>query len=245
MYIDDGTDPNEGELKVDVDGHEYTAEANADITKDGVVDSYVVQTDTGVTVYADTDGDGQADTYAELSESGETEYVARYDPDGHSWVSSEGSSSQDSATQASADSAGSIHVEGPKGDMDAGKPTIDSDHDGKPDTAVADDGHGGKVLATDADGDGKADQITEIDAEGKVTVSVHEPDGQWTVQERGHLDEQGQYHKDGGGEGAGQTANQLAKLTADPASDAAWGGVSSGDGVARIDAATGQWISRN
>ncbi|WP_031467560.1 hypothetical protein [Sciscionella sediminilitoris] len=240
MYIDDGSDQHEGELKVDVDGQEYAAEANVDLDRDGVADAYLVQTDTGQTVYADTDGDGIADTYAELDQSGGVTATARFDDANHSWFSTgeQGAPSGPDA-QAEANTGGSIHVDGPHGEVDAGKATIDSDHDGTPDTAVTDDGQGGQVLATDSNGDGNADVLTQIGADGQVTVSAHTGDGQWTVEEHGHLDGQGQYHKD--------STDQSAKPAVDPASDSVWGNGQGAraEGVARIDATTGQWISRN
>jgi hypothetical protein len=52
------------------------------------------------------------------------------------------------------------------------------------------------VIFTDTDADGDADFATEITQRGQVTVSEHTGDGEWTVVERGHLDEQGEYHVD-------------------------------------------------
>lgn len=242
MYIDDGTDQHANELEVNVDGHEYDAEANVDLNHEGVVDAVLVNTDDGYTVYADSDGDGVADTYAELDKGGEVTREARFDEGSEEWVASDGRGGSDTDSQANMDSGHSVHIDGPHGGQDAGKPTIDTDHDGKPDTAVVDDGHGGRILATDSDGDGEADVLTQVSGDGKVATSEHTGDGEWRVTERGHLDDQGKYHRDSGGGGEATHAIK------DPASDEVWGGSGGSglaDGVARIDTATGQWISRN
>lgn len=61
---------------------------------------------------------------------------------------------------------------------------------------MVEDTGGATLILTDADEDGDADYATEITGDGHITVSEHTGDGDWTVIERGHLDEHGSYHRD-------------------------------------------------
>jgi hypothetical protein len=49
---------------------------------------------------------------------------------------------------------------------------------------------------TDVDGDGHADQITQINADGSVVIATSDGDGHWQVQSTGHLDSDGGYVAD-------------------------------------------------
>jgi hypothetical protein len=49
---------------------------------------------------------------------------------------------------------------------------------------------------TDTDGDGQADEAVVIEADGDVTVAQHTGDDEWTTEETGHIDEQGNYTPD-------------------------------------------------
>jgi hypothetical protein len=237
MYVDDGTS-NEGDIKVEVDGQEYDAQANVDLDADGIADGVMVHSDTGMTVYADSDHDGIADKYAELDSAGNVTASANFDAGNGQWVDV----GDGSGTRVDAGHGEDITVDTPKGETDAGPATIDSDDDGHADTAVVDDGHGGRVLFTDSTGDGKADVSTEMGADGQVSISRHTGTGEWTEVETGHIDSQGQYQRDPAGQSGAKT---------DESSDSVWApqgvrqGIGTAEGVVRIDARTGQWISPN
>lgn len=85
---------------------------------------------------------------------------------------------------------GSMVVETPRGPELVGPPTVDSNNDGRPDTAVVPTSDG-VLLITDVDGDGSADQIVAMDDSGAVTVSDHTDHGRWTVGQESQLDSQG------------------------------------------------------
>lgn len=78
---------------------------------------------------------------------------------------------------------GSLLLDTPQGVRDVGPATEDTNGDGRPDTAVVDEG-GGMLLVTDLDGDAAADQTVRIEDTGGVTVSRHTGPGQWTVVEQ-------------------------------------------------------------
>lgn len=78
---------------------------------------------------------------------------------------------------------GSLLLDTPQGVRDVGPATEDTNGDGRPDTAMVDEG-GGMLLVTDLDGDAAADQTVRIEDTGGVTVSRHTGPGQWTVVEQ-------------------------------------------------------------
>jgi hypothetical protein len=121
------------------------------------------------------------------------------------------------------------------------------------------DSHGDTVLYTDGNHDGRADIATEITPDGQVVIADHTGDHEWTEVEHGHLTAGGRYQQDG-------TANspftppvdeqQDSQVMGQLADDKHWAGTESGwagafsetgsaQGVVRIDANTGQWISQN
>lgn len=111
--------------------------------------------------------------------------------------------------------------------------THDTDGDGRDDTIVVAADQGDTVLVTDVDGDGGADVATEITSDGRITVAEHAGDGEWTVVERGSIDEPG----------TGQRAGACAT------DDAGWG--ESADAAAAaaatrlvvsVDPVTGSWV---
>ncbi|HEY0808366.1 MAG TPA: hypothetical protein VGD84_25080 [Pseudonocardiaceae bacterium] len=150
------------------------------------------------------------------------------------------------------DTAYGTHVIGPA--------TIDTNHDGHPDTAVVHDAQGDTVLYTDTHGDGQADVATELTPDGQVVIADHTGPHQWTEVQHGHLDGNGQYHQDSTGSGtftppvpAADTADDQHWSDTDgnesgwaaPFSRTAFSETGSAQGVVRIDATTGQWISQN
>jgi hypothetical protein len=74
---------------------------------------------------------------------------------------------------------------------DVGHPTIDSDGNGSPDTAVVHGQDGSTLLVTDTNGDGTGDQVIEINADGSATVAVSDGNGDWETVATGHVDSNG------------------------------------------------------
>ncbi|MGH3658633.1 MAG: DUF6802 family protein, partial [Micromonosporaceae bacterium] len=169
----------------------YQADATADHDSDGVDDTaLVVHADGSAQAFTDADGDGQADLLTELDAHGERTGEACYDAATGEWVDSSGS-----VEPRMVGGGGPLSVETPLGVKDLGPPSHDTDGDGVPDTVVVTDPAGSSVLYTDVDGDGSADVATEITSEGRVTVSEHVGDGQWTVVERGQIIPDGSYER--------------------------------------------------
>lgn len=259
MYIDDGSDS--GELKIDVDGHEYTEQENFSYAGDGIDDSVAVDTaDGGHLVYSDSDRDGAADLVTEFDAHGDTVEQAHYDATSGQWI--DVGPDQHDSTDASTDAAHSggtdtITVDTANGQHGIGPATVDTNDDGRPDTAVVHDAQGDTVLYTDSHGTGQADVATELTPDGHVVIADHTGAEQWTVVERGHLDANGQFESDGttGGEFTPplDAADDQTWSNTDgdesgwaaPFRRTAFSEAGSAQGVVRIDATTGQWISQN
>lgn len=97
---------------------------------------------------------------------------------------------------------GSLLLDTPQGVRDVGPATEDTNGNGRPDTAVVDEGRG-MLLVTDMDGDAAADQTVRVEDTGGVTVSRHTGPGQWTVVEQRGVGQ-------GAAQGAGQDAPDAA-----------------------------------
>ncbi|MEU3625777.1 hypothetical protein BS329_06810 [Amycolatopsis coloradensis] len=239
MWVDEsgGTDTEAGSTEavtVHVDGEEYQAELNYDLDKDGVNDAAVIQHDDGTgQAFVDTDGDGEADQYAVLDENGKVVQEAVYDEASGAWV--EAGDNDDSGSDAG--TSGSMHADMPGGEVEVGPPTIDTDGDGTPDTVVVQTEDGRTIAFTDKDGDGNADIAVETDASGNSKTYEHTGPGQWTETASGVVNE----------DIGSAFVSTPAAGDGDPAGDAAWGGAGTEtlEGVAKIDSATGQWISPN
>jgi hypothetical protein len=211
-------------MTVHVDGADYSAEVNYDIDHDGVNDTAIIEHDDGTAqAFGDTDHDGVADHYAVLDGEGKVVDMATYDQASGQWVEAGGTGGTgDGGGDQQTGAGGTIHADMPNGEVEAGPATIDTDQDGHLDTAVVQTQDGGTIAFTDKDGDGEADIAVEIDANGQSTTYEHTGAGEWTEQSSGLMTD---------------TA---------PDSDAAWGGGQVVlEGVAKIDSATGQWISPN
>jgi hypothetical protein len=257
VYIDDDTAGDSGELNIDVNGHEYVEQENVAYGQDGVhgladgsvVDAVAVDTgDGGHLVYSDGNHDGTADLVTEYDQQGDQTRQAHYDAATGRWIDT------------NAD-AGSITVDTRGGDMNIGPATVDTNHDGTPDTAVVHDENGDTILYTDSHGTGRADIATELTPDGQVIIADHTGDHEWTRTKHGHLGDNGRYTGDGDAAvpftpAVGADATPADTTTADAAADEHWGGGFSGwagafsdagsaQGVVRIDATTGQWISQN
>ncbi|WP_106179131.1 DUF6802 family protein [Prauserella shujinwangii] len=213
------------EMTVTVEGEDYTADVNFDIDDDGVQDTAVIEhSDGSGQAFVDNDGDGSADEYIQLDAEGNVVAHAEYDEASGDWISVEpggSGGSGDIGTQTGA--GGAITADMPNGEREVGPATVDTDSDGVNDTAVVDAGDGSTIAFTDVDGDGSADVAVVIDEHGDSVVYEHAGDGEWTEVE-----------------GAG-AADQP-----EGGNDSAWGGGREPvEGVAKIDSATGQWISQN
>ncbi|APU17959.1 MULTISPECIES: DUF6802 family protein [Actinoalloteichus] len=253
MYIEDAdgsadtTATADTDLKVTVDGEEYTAEANYDMNGDGINDSVVIESDEGYAVFSDVDGDGDADLLVKLDENGDVTSAAGYDEAAGDWVGTDvedaigGSGTgvptdgQDDYSRTgddvdvTADGAPMI-VETPSGGVEAGPPTEDLDGDGVLDTAVVTGDDGTILVVSDVDGDGEADMIGEFGADGRVVVSEHVGDGEWIITESGRLDAEGNFVPDegfdtDGGSGidlGGEPDGRGGSFSSAASDDAAW-----------------------
>jgi hypothetical protein len=194
VFIDEsGTD-----LTVTVEGEDYQAEASVDLDSDGIDDTVIVETDDGSIAFTDTNADGQADLMTQLDTNGDVIGQARFDEATGDWVQVDPDDADfgDVDEQTAGSGTDPMSVDTPQGQIEVGAPTHDTDADGVNDTIVVQDSAGDTLIFTDADQDGDADFATEITGDGQVTVSENSGDGDWTVIERGHLDEQGQYQRD-------------------------------------------------
>ena len=220
-----GPEGTSDELLITVEGEQYAAELNLDIDEDGVADTAVIEhADGTVQAFVDEDGDGEADAYLVLDEQRNVTVCAEYDEDTGNWVGEPaGSGGADAETQAS--TGATITADLPDGDVEVGPATVDTDEDGVNDTAVVTTEDGTTLAFTDVDGDGDADVLVEIDGGGNAVTYEHTGDGEWV-----EVDSVSPAGSAGVGDGG---------------ADSAWGRPEPLEGVARIDATTGQWISQN
>jgi len=143
------------------------AEVNYDVNHDGVNDTAIVEHDDGTAqVFTDTDHDGVADQYVVLDDHGKVVDTATYDQASGQWVEAGGHGGDRHGGDQQSGSGGTIHADMPKGDVAVGPPTIDTDHDGKNDTAVVQTKDGGTIAFT-GEYDGNTDVFT-IPAAGGV-----------------------------------------------------------------------------
>ena len=189
-------------------GHDITFEgqdlgpATIDSDNDGVADSVAIADGNDVYLITDADHDGSVDGYAVIDSSGHVTDAAGTDA-GLAGASSGTSTDDHQNTNVSdhtqtSGAAGDITIEADGQTYDAGAPTADFTGDGANDTAIV-QGEDGTVNAfTDSDGDGQADTITQVDAEGHVTVAVSDGNGGWEVAATGHIDANGNVVEDSG-----------------------------------------------
>ncbi|PXY34725.1 hypothetical protein DI005_01995 [Prauserella sp. PE36] len=228
MWVDEsgGSDATDttgtsDEMTITVEGEDYSADVNFDINEDGVEDTAVIEhADGSGQAFVDNDGDGEADEYIALDAQGEVVAHAEYDQASGEWVSIDPGGHGGDSTDTQTGAGGTITADMPEGDVEVGPATVDTNEDGVNDTAVVEDGSGNTIAFTDVDGDGQADVAVVIGPDGESTVLEHTGDGEWTE--------------------AGGTAGAAG------GSDSLWGGgTDTVEGVAKIDSATGQWISQN
>lgn len=154
--------------------------ATYDSDADGVADSVVVIQDDLQFVITDADHDGHAESLHAFDFQGQ-----EVDPKTGAPIA---------AAPDSGDASGApgISFTGDDGaDHSVGTPTVDLDKDGSPDTAIVRHEDGSVTGYTDRDGEGRADQITRVDAAGKVVIAVSDSSGGWEVTATGHLDADG------------------------------------------------------
>lgn len=190
MYIED-TAGGDGDIKVTVNGEEYTSEANHDLDGDGIDDTVAVLTENGHIAYFDEDGDGEADLMQSIDQHGTVLEQARYEDGSGDWIG-EPPHRQPGADEDDDRGAGSLVLRTPEGERHIGPPTEDTDGDGVPDTAVISTSEG-TALVTDADGDGVADQVVRISDSGSVVIDKRTAGGAWEQVERGGLGQDGGY----------------------------------------------------
>ncbi|MEB3371190.1 DUF6802 family protein [Saccharopolyspora mangrovi] len=192
VYIEE-TGAGDGDIKVTVDGEEYTAEANYDLDGDGLDETVAVMTDDGFVAYIDENADGQADLMQTITRDGQVLDQARFHADSGEWTAETPQQHPGGTAEDHPDDPKQMVIDTPQGDVQVGPATEDSNSDGVADTAVVQSENGNTVLVTDVDGDGSADQVVEITQAGGVTISHHTGDGQWTVVEQGQIGDNGQY----------------------------------------------------
>jgi hypothetical protein len=190
VYIEDDDDTGH-DMKVVVDGHEYTAEETESYHHDGTTDTAVVDSDDGGHIgYTDTDHDGQADLATTYDSHGNVTEQNHFDAATGKWTKVDHPGSGSSGEM--------ITVDTEHGEQNVGPATADTSNSGHADTAVVTDEQGNTWMYTDSDGDGKADYSMEIATDGQVTISEHTGEHQWTQIEHGHIDKDGNYQKDSG-----------------------------------------------
>jgi hypothetical protein len=234
VYIEESAD----DVTVTVEGEDYLAEATVDLDEDGVDDTAVVETDDGAIAFTDTDADGHADLMTQLDANGEIIGQARFEESTGEWVhldpdapaAGDTGRTGDTDEQAAGGDTGTMTVDTAEGEVQVGTPVHDTDGDGKADSVVVSDSDGDTVIYTDADEDGDADYATELTHDGRIVVSEHTGDGEWTVIERGHIDEHGNYQRD--------------TLTSDALSEeGTWSTPGQPDAAeVRVDPRTGNWV---
>lgn len=183
MEFDNGPDVQPGAaIALDTShGSVDLGAATYDSDHDGQADSVIVLDDDHEYVVTDADHDGHADS------------MHAYDVNGHELDPETGAPLADSSSDDSnSDGGQTITVSGDHGSAHSvGAPTVDLDRNGAPDTAVVHHSDGSVTGYTDRDGDGRADQITQIDADGKVIITVPDGQGGWGVAASGHLSADG------------------------------------------------------
>lgn len=173
-------------VSVTINGEPIEAHATIDSNGDGTKDTAIVDLDDGYkAAVTDLTGDGQADRAQLMDASGHVVDNQHIDPSG-AWVddgnAAGGAASAGSApaptghTDPAPEAAPAPSTGGPAdstltieygGHEYAAEATIDTNGDGRPDSGVLTDPRtGAYYVATDFDGDGRADHLTVYDAQG-------------------------------------------------------------------------------
>ncbi|GAA2335026.1 hypothetical protein GCM10009854_08550 [Saccharopolyspora halophila] len=196
MYIEE-TGAGDGDIKVTVDGEDYTAEANYDLDGDGMDDTIAVMTGDGFVAYIDEDSDGRADVLQSINDNGDVTEQARFDPGTGQWIGERPGNHPDPGGHDRREhDERSLVIDTGQGERQVGLPTEDTNSDGIADTAMVEGEDGATMMVTDLDGDGSADQVVEVSSSGDITISHHTGEGQWTVVEQGKIGDDGRYAPD-------------------------------------------------
>lgn len=251
MWVDDtaGDDPTStDDMTITVEGEEYSAEVNYDMSDDGIDDTAVIErSDGSYQVFVDEDGDGEADVYGKFDENGNLVAEAQYDDVDGTWVAA-GDGGDVGGSDEPRTSSDGMTADLPSGEVAVGQPTIDTNNDGVADTAVVEDNEGNTLMFTDMDGDGEADVVVVVTPSGDSTTLEYTGDGEWVQIDSSTVDD-----SYGTGGAAGSTAsNGSDEWGGSAGSGASWGAAGWGaadgqgvSGVAHIDPATGQWTGPN
>lgn len=132
---------------------------------------------------AGTDSADSADSTASAASTERTASTGGSDTDG--------TGSTDGSTASDAPSLSVIDDQGRS--VDLGTAQVDMDGDGTPDTTVVRGDDGSTVGYTDRNGDGEVDQITRVEADNSVIITVADGNGDWSVVATGRLDDDGNF----------------------------------------------------
>lgn len=169
-----------GHMYVDYEGHHYDAgDIDTDVNHDGRVDTAVIHSPGQDEYYTDRDGDGQADELTIFAPDGHLISHETLGADGH-WHETPYGPQQHDAPGGDLPNDGHIAMNYNGTRYDAGEATVDSNGDGRPDTAVI-HSPGQVEYYIDRDGDGKADELTIVSPAGHL-ISHEELDhksGRW------------------------------------------------------------------
>ncbi|MDQ2845334.1 MAG: hypothetical protein M3Y77_03065 [Actinomycetota bacterium] len=201
-----GLDPSADPAGSDLTGADTGASDHTGATSSGS-DSFGTDSSGPVSSSSGADSSGPASSGTDTGDPNST--------DGSSGTA--GAAGADTSDGTSADSgsdaAGSITIVDDNGhSVDVGPPTVDMDGDGHKDTAVVRNDDGSTSGYTDRNGDGEADQITQIGTDNQVTILVADGNGGWEVAETGHLDSNGDF-AEGSGSGADSSGNASSSST--------------------------------
>ncbi|HEX5496853.1 MAG TPA: hypothetical protein VFX70_20015 [Mycobacteriales bacterium] len=178
-------------IELDVDGRASEVGATIDTDDDGRADTAVLDsTDGHRIVLTDSDHDGVADHALLVDGRGQVVDSATFDRATNHWhdrgvpgPSARTTGSDVAAGARSPGASGSaerieVDAAGQHAQVDA---TIDTNHDGRPDTAIVNGGAAGTAAVTDTNADGRADEAALLDGDGHVAIVAHiDPHtGQW------------------------------------------------------------------
>lgn len=174
-------------IELDVNGRSTDVTATVDTDHDGRADTALIDSGDGNKVaITDTDHDGTADHALLIDDQGRVIDSAAFDQstgewhdDGGAATSSTDSTASDGATTDTTTPSSSTTGSTEQIELDADgrsvrlDTTVDTDHDGRGDTAIVDSGDGSRVAITDTDHDGKADEAALVDSSGHVVDTAH------------------------------------------------------------------------
>lgn len=176
----------------------------------GAPDSVVTYTGVGAEVFSDLDGDGRVDQIVRIAGNGE---LILWDVHADGGWQLAGTGEVDAtggvqlwpfAVEGGARPTGfgdvptgHLAVAGGSGFSDVGAPQYDMNGDGTPETAVVE--RDGEILQySDTDGDGRADQLLQIDTDDRSATILLDHGNGWVIEATGHLGDDGDFVPDHG-----------------------------------------------